>query len=241
MSTHISLIAALLTLAACGSDSSSAPKPLTAAQLAAHYDSLARTVGSEPTPFDTTFGKDIAVFNGIIADGQLPSSIQLLINGTPHTWFANFANVIAADGTDSVQLLLFWPSTGAGSFVALGVKNATTAERAAVATQGGDFLTDSADTFTGSFAVASGACTLEPITDTATVAAFTQFGPFTTYAGNGETCQPATATITATMNAKQTDTTVTADLQSLAVTQQTVSGVRLVMPSATPLRVLGRH
>ena len=225
---------ALLTLAACSSDSSSGPKPLTAAQLATHYDSLARALSSGPTQFDSSYGKDIAFFNGVIADGQLPSSVQLTVGGATQTWFGVFANFV--ENTDSIQFVIFWPNTQVSSFVGLIVEGGTIPTGApGVGSQAGDFLSDSINTFNGTFAVAPGTCNLSAIADTSFL-----FGPFSTYAVAGETCTPATAVVTGSVISHQGDTTATAALQSLSFNQQTVNGVRLEVPILPPQHVVPR-
>jgi hypothetical protein len=218
--------AALVTLSACSMDSPSSPKPLTAPQLAAHYDSLALA--------DTALGFDIALFNGVIASGQLPSSIQMRVGGTTQTWNGVFANILLE--SDSLQLLFFWPNTQVSSFVGLALVDATVLPSpfpaAGVVSRGGDFLTDSINTFTGSFTAVSGACSFSTIVDTVSFT-FVPGLSFPTY-GINDTCSPAVATVTGTIISEQGDATASAALQSLAFTQQTINGVRLVLPPPPP-------
>jgi hypothetical protein len=222
---RVGLVAtALLALSACGSDSASSPKPLTAAQLAAHYDSLALALASGPTQSDSALSPDVALFNGVIADGILPSSIQVTVGGAQQTWFGNFANWVdsTSAGDDSLQVLLLWSNTQVSAFVGMILEDTHDVHDVGVIARGGDFLSDSITTDTGSFSVASGACSFATISDTATFI----FG-FQTYGPTGYTCSPATAVVSGTIVAHQGDTTASAALQSITFATQTITGVRL--------------
>jgi hypothetical protein len=221
------LAAVTLTLSACGSDSPAAAKPLTAAQLAAHYDSLASALGSGSTAADTSLGQDVELFNGVIADGILPSQVTVTVGGQQQSWYGNFANWIFNNGQDSLQVGLLWKDTQADAFLGFILVNANSINDAGITARGGDYLSDSADTYTASFAEAAGLCSYTAITnieDSFFLGAFATYG---NTSGN-TTCNPATATIAGSFYSASGDTTVSAALQSITISTQTINGVRLV-------------
>jgi hypothetical protein len=230
----IATAAALVTLSACGSDSSSNPKPLTAAQLAAHYDSLALALDANGNHNDSVFSPNVALFNGIIADGVVPSSVQVTVGGTQQTWFGNSANWVDTVSMDSVQAVLLWSNTRADAFVGMIFIDTQGATNAfGVAARGGDFLADSTGTFTGTWNAPSGACSLTSITD---VPLF--LGALTTYS-QSYGCSLQTATVSGTLISRQGDPTASAALQSITFTSQTIKGVRLVVPDGPAQHVPG--
>jgi hypothetical protein len=219
------LAAATVAMSACSSDSSSGPAPLTAAQLAAHYDSLASALDTSSTTGDQDMGNDVALFNGVIADGILPTKISVTVGGQQQTWYGTFVNWIFSGATDSAQVGLLWKDTQGDAFVGFVFEDAAELSGdVGILALGGSYLTDSAWTYTGTFTEGSGACSYTPITN---VPSF-EFG-VTTYGNTSSitSCTPATASLAGTFYSESGNTTASAALQSFTFNQQTINGVRL--------------
>jgi hypothetical protein len=220
------LAAATVAMSACSSDSTG-PKGLTDAQLAAHYDSLAVALMAGGTLPDSDMSEDVALFNGIIADGQSPSTITVTVGGQQQQWYGNFVNFVDSAGTDSLEIVDMWKDLQADAFVGLILEDAQGSNNApGVIALGGDYLTDSVDTYTASFSEASGTCAFTPITDVTTA-----FG-LPTYGATGFTCNPSTASIQGTLISGQGDATASAAYDSFAFGTQTIKGVRLQLTSS---------
>jgi len=212
--------AAAVMLAGCGSDSSG-PKGPTAAQDAAHYDSLATALNAAGTSSAVFEAEGVEIFNGVIADGQKPSSVNVTYNGASATWFGNVANLVDSAGTDSVQVISLWSSTNVAEYVLVEFGNTQPDLSQAIAT-GGDIVDDSLMTGTGSFATPSGTCSFTAIVNV--------YATFPTYDPTQSTCTPESATGTMAITF-QADTTATGAVHTLSFSSQTVSGVRMQFTS----------
>src|SRR5579872_2058802 len=102
-----SVVAAItmLLLAACGSSTS--PKQESPAQLAAYYDALIGTDLAAGTVADSLHAELIAILNGPIAYGQLPTKIGINAAGA-QTWFANAVILVDSAQSDSEMLVSLW-------------------------------------------------------------------------------------------------------------------------------------
>jgi hypothetical protein len=196
---------------------------------------LALALASGPTRSDTEASTNIALFNGVIADGILPSSVQVTVGGTQQTWYATFANWVDSTATfqDSLQILLFWSNTQASGFVGMVLNNTQAQNDVGIIERGGDYLRDSVAVDTGVFSQASGACSFTTISDSAVY-----FLGLQTFGRTGYSCSPATAIVSGTILAYQGDTTASAVLQSFVFGTQTIRGVRLFLTTSVAQRVM---
>jgi hypothetical protein len=206
---------AAVTLAGCGS--SSGPKAPTAAQDAAHYDSLASALNAVGTRRDTTRAQTVEILNGVIANGQKPGSVTVTLNGSTTTWLGNFANLVDSAGTDSLQVISLWSDTHVDDYVFVAFINGQP-DLVEDIVMTGDLNSDSVGTLSGAFATASGTCSLTTITNV--------YPTVNTYGKGQSTCERESATGTASITF-HSDTTATGGIQTLAFTSQTVPGVRL--------------
>jgi hypothetical protein len=211
-------IAALL-LAGCGSDSSG-PKPLTAAQDAAHYDSLAGALLAAGTHGDSVQAAGVEIISGVVADGQTPSKVTVTINGTTATWFGNFANLVDSAANDSIQVVSLWSDVNVDKYVVLELFNNQFIQAQSIAS-GGDLGEDSTATVLLTPAAAAGTCSITQLVNVNSP----DIELIYTYDPSNSSCQPESASTSATMTFRA-DTT-TGSIHSLSLSAQTTNGVRL--------------
>jgi hypothetical protein len=217
--TLVAAGAATLLLAGCGSDSSG-PKASAASKDAAHYDSIAGAViGSNADQ-----GAAIEVFNGVIADGTVPTNASVTLNGSSTTWFADYVNLVDSAQADSQQVITLWSSTNADSIILFFFLDAQIGVVQTIALDGGlDNYDAGASTVSGTFGAPSGSCSFTTIQNV--------YGHYPTYDPAQSTCQRESASGTASVT-MGTSGTVTDSIHTFAFTSQTVNGVRLQFTSA---------
>jgi hypothetical protein len=213
---------AVALLAGCGSDSSSGPKALTAAQDAAHYDSLSGALLAAGTSRDSLKAEETEIIAGVIADGPKPSSVTVTLNGSSASWLGSFANLVDSALTDSVQVVFLWSNTNVDNFLFVSVGSDNFVQDAAT---NGDLNFDSLATTSGSVAVPSGTCQFTNIVHV--------YNPVPTYDPAQSTCTPQSATGTGTITFRH-DTTATGAIQTVDFSSQTVAGVRLQFTASAP-------
>jgi hypothetical protein len=211
---------AALLLAACGSDASSGPKPLTAAQDAAHYDSLAGALLAVGTYRDSLQAAAVEIISGVAAEGQTPSHVTVALNGTPAAWLASYANLVDSAATDSIQALSFWSDVNVDQYVVLFFYNGQFIQAQSIGS-GGDLNRDSTATNVLTLAPASGACSM-----TSLVNVNSPETDIYTYDPSNSSCLLASASLSTTILFKA-DTTATGAIGSLSLSGQTVAGTRL--------------
>lgn len=207
-----------VAVAACGSSASTGPTNPAATILAKHYDSLATTLLASGTGSDSARATQVEIFNGIIANGALPTTVTLTVGGSSATWQANSVNIVNKDLTDSLQALALWSDANASNVqVAFFDKGVLLFAQAIAA--GGDLSQDSVGALAaGSIVADTGSCAFTSITNT---------DPFyLTYAPTEAACNPAQAVFGGTVVYPH-DTTATGAIGAIVLPATTVIGVRL--------------
>jgi hypothetical protein len=228
--------ASAAVLAACGSSSTpSSPKGTSAAALAMYYDHLAGVL-LDSAGNDTLTAQAIGIFNGVIADGFVPSRVMVTVNGVSQLWYGDAATFVDSAQTDSAQVVALWSDTAATTVVLAAYEanpqgfgpNVLTAVNAIV--RGGDVVVanvdptntnpaDAADTGSSVFGVTAGSCNLTSITNV--------FGPIPTYNPSTFSCQAGSGHFDFSVYFPGGDPTVSNTIDSVSVGISTIIAVRL--------------
>jgi hypothetical protein len=236
------VVATLVVAVACSSSSPASPKSPSTAALATYYDNLASAL-TDSGGADTLVAQSIAVFNGVIADGFLPSRVSVLVNGDTALWYTNAATFVDSDETDSMQFVSLWSDTLATTVVLAQYQDNSLINVTAVTRGGGDQATANADSGSNVFGLIDRTCTLTSITNV--------FPAIPTFADTTlVTCQAGSGHYDFAATFPSGDPTPTGALQSISAATTTTLAVRLqgLAESATipyqrvpRAHLLGRH
>lgn len=207
-----------VAVAACGSSGSTGPSNPEATVLAKAYDSLVTALLANGNASDSARATQVEIFNGIIANGAVPTSINLMVGGDSVVWQANSVNIVKSDLTDSLQALALWSGTSA-SAVQIAFFDKGVLLNAQVIAAGGDVLQDSVGALAvGSIVTDTGSCAFTSITN------LNQ--SYLTYAPSEAACNPATAVFGGSVTYPH-DATPTGAIGTIVVPPTIVTGVRL--------------
>jgi hypothetical protein len=211
-------VAAALTAAACGSDSTG--PNITPTQIVQHYDALAGQylAGTGTNP---NIGQNIEVFNGILADGSPVSNASILGTTFSRGWLSDVADLVDSAGTDSLQVVSLWLTGGVTATIQLFYVD-TSFVTASVIDSGSAQVQDSVGAATISVAPASAnTCSFITITHIST--------EFPTFDPSGSACQLITGSFSAdSILLPQADTSSTSVFFArLKFLNQTIKGARL--------------
>jgi hypothetical protein len=224
--------------AACSSSSTpSSPKGPSSAALAAYYDQLATTL-LDSGGADTLVAQGITAFNGVIADGMLPSRVSVTVNGsTTALWYTNAATFVDLDQTDSMQFVMLWSDTLASTIVIAQYEDNVLENVTVVARGGGDLAAAATDSGSSVFGLIDRTCSLTAITNVN--AAIPTFADTTVV-----TCQPGSGHYDFVATFPTGDATPTGAVQSITAGLTTTLAVRLqgILETAPiPFQRVPRH
>jgi len=217
------LLAGAALTAACSSSNKSSPtgpKGPTAAELAAYYDALAGQL-LDSAGNDTLVAQGIGIFNGIIADGFVPSRVSVTINGVDSMWYGNAATFVDSAAEDSEQVVALWSDTLATTIVIAEYQfNVLTSVQAVV--RGGDLVTATttpSDTGSSVFGLTNGVCSLTSITNVNV--------DIPTYDPTNFSCQSASGLADFSVGFPGGDGTPSGTIQSASLAYSPIIAVRL--------------
>jgi hypothetical protein len=188
--------------------------------LAAYYDKLAGSALDSGGNAALT-GQGIGIFNGVIADGFVPSRVTVTVNDTNRLWYGVAATFVDSAATDSVQVVALWSDTAASTIVLAGYAQNVLTEAQAIV-RGGDVNTivaDSVDSGSTVLGLTDNVCKLTTITNV--------YPSVPTYDPGSFNCQAGSGHFDFAVTLPSGDQTATGAIQSITVATSTIISVRL--------------